>query len=442
MKPATNTSAAARTLSLIVATILALLPFHALLSTWAISNFGHAHLLKSWKELVIVASLPLALWLVAKDSQLRSWLVKSWLIRLMILFGLLNFGLGLYALHDGDVNKTALAYGLLINLRYFGFFIVCLVATKHSNLLAKSWHKLLLLPAAAVVLFGLAQHFLLSPNWLRHFGYGPTTIQPYQTVDANNQYVRIQSTLRGANPLGTYLVVAIPGLITVLNKRRKLLGISLVATFTALFYSYSRSAWIGAGLAIGVLVWLPAGIRAKRWLLLVSALAVVGLGSIYAFRSNQTVQDVFLHTSTNSASAKSSNMIRDAAIKGGLHDVIHQPLGRGTGTARPASFYNKHTPRIAENYYLQIGQEVGVAGLAIFLAIIIMVGRQLWQRKDDPLARVLLASLVGISFVNLVSHAWTDDTLSLLWWGLAGIALAPILRAKAQQNVKTQQKPA
>ena len=38
---------------------------------------------------------------------------------------------------------------------------------------------------------------------------------------------------------------------------------------------------------------------------------------------------------------------------------------------------------------------------------------------------ILFVSLIGISFINLLSHAWADDTLSLLWFGLAGIALAP-----------------
>jgi hypothetical protein len=52
------------------------------------------------------------------------------------------------------------------------------------------------------------------------------------------------------------------------------------------------------------------------------------------------------------------------------------------------------------------------------------------------LARVLLASLAGIIFVNLLSHAWTDDTLAYLWWGLTGIALAPILSERQKANVK------
>jgi hypothetical protein len=29
-----------------------------------------------------------------------------------------------------------------------------------------------------------------------------------------------------------------------------------------------------------------------------------------------------------------------------------------------------------------------------------------------------------LTVVNLLSHAWADDTLTYVWWGLAGIAMA------------------
>jgi hypothetical protein len=54
-----------------------------------------------------------------------------------------------------------------------------------------------------------------------------------------------------------------------------------------------------------------------------------------------------------------------------------------------------------------------------------------------------LASLIGISVINLVSHAWMDDTLSLLWWGLAGIALAPaIIKGKHYEKQTKSEKVA
>jgi O-antigen ligase len=114
-------------------------------------------------------------------------------------------------------------------------------------------------------------------------------------------------------------------------------------------------------------------------------------------------------------------------VKNGLSDLRDHRLGTGPGTAGPASYYNTgHRERIAENYFIQIGQEVGIIGMALFLLINIGVGYLLCVRRDDPLALSLFASLIGLTFVNMLSHAWADDTLAYIWWGLAGIAMVQL----------------
>ena len=104
--------------------------------------------------------------------------------------------------------------------------------------------------------------------------------------------------------------------------------------------------------------------------------------------------------------------------------MLREPLGQGPGTAGPASFRNDNPARISENYFIQIGQEVGILGLLLFVAINIGIARELWVRRDQLLSLVLLTSLAGLTLVNLISHAWADDTLGLIFWGLAGIAIA------------------
>jgi hypothetical protein len=121
-------------------------------------------------------------------------------------------------------------------------------------------------------------------------------------------------------------------------------------------------------------------------------------------------------------------------MKSGLHDVLHQPFGRGPGSAGPASVYNNHPPRIAENYYIQVAQETGWVGLLLFLLINAGVGYLLYVRRRDPLAVMLYGSLIGISFINLLSHAWADDTLAYVWWGLAGVAMVPLPEAQKQRE--------
>lgn len=441
MGPITTYPKLGRFLSIFVAVILVALPFHALFTTWIGSNTGHLDLLRIWKELLVVALLPAVVVLAWRTDQTRRWLVTSWVVRLIGLYVLLNLAMGVWAITHHRVNVVALIYALLINLRFIYFFIICVVVASSDSFLKRHYSKILLIPAAIVIVFGLAQQFLLSYDFLRHFGYGVRTIPAYQTVDSNLDYRRIQSTLRGANPLGAYLVLILPAMAMVLPKRRVLRLSGLVAGLITLFYSYSRSAWMGVGLAFAMLAWFyKKNLRYHRGILVAVALVVAIAVGLYALRSNQTTQDTLLHTSNSSTSVVSSNSARLTAIKNATSDVLHQPLGGGTGTAGPASFRNDHPARIAENYYLQIGQEVGILGMLLFIGINALVGRQLWFQRKDSLSKILLASLVGLTFVNLLSHAWTDDTLAYLWWGLAGIACAPvILESRHKQHGKNNQ---
>ncbi len=431
-------------LSWSIAIILILVPFHALLTTWAGSNFSHLDVWRVWKEILLLAATPLIIWYVWSSKPARQWLKRSWVARLFGVYVLLHLFLGTWALGQHNVNSTALIYALIINLRFIAFFMLCALISLHSDFLKRYWPKILLAPAFLVVAFGLLQKFVLPYDFLGHFGYSPKTIPAYQTVDANLDYRRIQSTLRGANPLGAYLVLIITTLAAVIHSRRvrptdrwvvPSQGVILVAALVALFFSYSRSAEIGLLIALAALLWIsrPRFLR-RWWAVIATGLLIVAAGLILLLRFNQSLQDTLFHTSNASKSAQSSNAQRLQSMKNGLRDVVHQPLGGAPGTAGPASFRNVgHQPRIAENYFLQIGQEVGLLGMGLFMAINFLVGRELWFRRQDNLSKMLLVSLIGLTFVNLVSHAWADDTLAYLWWGLAGVAIAtPAVASKKQ----------
>ncbi|HEY1835410.1 MAG TPA: O-antigen ligase family protein [Candidatus Saccharimonadales bacterium] len=417
----------------VVAVILVLVPFHAFLTIWAASAFGHYTLLRLWKEILLVPIGLVAVWLLWQDRRLRREAGKSWIFRLMAVYVLLQILLGAIALERHQVNRAALGEGLVEDLRLTAIFFVAWVAASRSAWLRMHWQKLVLIPAAIVVAFGLLQAFVLPPNFLSHFGYGSATIRPFELVDQNSRFVRVQSTLRGANPLGAYLVVIVAALAaTFLPKRpvkkfwlKLLLGL---AALFVLYFTYSRSAYFGATLAVFGVGWLSIkSERMRLWLLAAAALLCVLVGgAALLLRHNADFEDTFFHTSQLSHSKHSSNQNRTSALENGVHDVLHQPFGRGPGTAGPASVHNNHPARIAENYFLQIGQEAGWLGLAIFLAINILLAKELWKRRAEPdrLPLVLLVSLAGLTFVNLLSHAWADDTLAYVWWGSVGIALS------------------
>jgi O-antigen ligase len=416
--------------------ILLVMPFHALITVWGASLLGHYTLLRLWKEIFLVFCLLGTLFLVSTDHKIRSHTLTRRLVWLIIVYAAVSFIWGGIAYARHDVSAKALGYGLIVNLRFLAFFLVTWAATLRMARLRVHWQWLALWPAAIVICIGLLQALVLPKDFLRHFGYGPDTILPYETINHNEHFVRIMSTLRGANPLGAYLLIPISLLTIIWLKVKRVwpYGILLAAAFVVLFLTFSRSAWIGALLSVGTVLLLSLRTRRAQQLALVAGgvFLLAALITALVFHNNTRFQNFVLHTQTNSAVKHSSNEGHASAFKQGVSDIWNHPLGGGTGTAGPASIYNNHCPaRIAENYFIQIGQETGIIGLGLFLLINAGVGYLLWSRRSHPLALSLFASFIGLTLINLLSHAWTDDTLAYVWWGLAGIAMSPGLNKES-----------
>jgi hypothetical protein len=373
----------------IVLIILALLPFHAFLSVWLSSVVGHYTLLRLWKEILLVVLGVGTLFILLRDQKLLKSLSSSLLVRLITLYIAINIVWGLAAYGLNKVTLKSLGFGLTVNLRFLIFFLIVWIIATKSPLLKMLWLKILLIPAGVVILAGLLQRVVLPYNFLKHFGYNSGTIFPYETINHNISYPRVMSTLRGANPLGAYLILvltAIAALLIKIKARRLLWGIFVASCTLVLIFSYSRSAWIGAILSLLSLVLLSFKNGQIKRILLPTLAVLLAIGGIFAWihHDNPTFENVFLHTQENSTVKTTSDWV----------------------------------------------------GMILFIAINYLVACELWVRKDDILPRILLSSLIGITFVNLLSHAWTDDTLAYLWWGLAGLAIAPIITDRQKAHGK------
>ncbi len=418
--------------------IFVLLPFHAFFTTWAGSTFGHIDIFRIWKEIIIFGLSVGCVALLLQHGKLRKKLFGSGLFLLICLYALLALLRTLYGYYSGVLVIEPLIFGALAGLRYFLFFVVVWAIASKSSLLKRYWAHAVLTPATIVVLFGVLQQTVLDKNFLSHFGYSGQTVPAFQNIDSKSDYVRIQSFLRGPNPLGAYLVFVITFLVDYwygIKRKRLIIGLVGFGAVYVLFNTFSRSAWVGA--LISLFVWVLLTIKSKKVarniLLFACSIVLVVSMTVFAFRNNDYIQNTFFHTDETSQSVQSSNAARTNAIAKGARDVLNHPLGQGLGSAGPASARGAN-PKIAENYYIQVAQETGVFGLVIFIFIIILVGKDLYKKRDQDLARVLLASLAGLVFINFVSHAWMDDTISLLWWGLAGIAVAQSVTIKNNRH--------
>ncbi len=421
--------------------VLVLLPFHAFLTVWASSNFGHYTLFRLWKEFLVLLLGLAVIWLFFIDKEIRGIVFKSKLTLMIFIYVILDCVSGFVAHEKHLVSNKALAYGFLDDLRFFSFFIICWALALKSNRLNKIWAQLIIWPAAVVIMFGLLQMSVLPANILVHFGYGPKTIEPFQTINNNPNYIRILSTLRGSDPLGTYLILPISALAVLLLKYPRRWGWAklsmLVAAVIVLYGSYSRASWIGAviacAIAVGTLISREFIVKHRTYFIAVAAIVVVlGISSVVIFAHSKRFQNVIFHTQTNSVEPISSDQAHLSALKDGLKQMSSHPFGQGPGSSGPASVYNRlRPPHITENYFLEIGEETGWIGMLLFIAINIYLALLLWRNRSSPFALVLFISLIGISFVNLLSLAWNDDTLSYLWWGLAGLSMAstPLIKS-------------
>lgn len=383
--------------------------------------------IKSWKEILILILFVIG-GIIVTRRQLWAELWNDWLLRTVGLFALLHIAL-LFVFYKGAAASFA---GLAIDLRYEAFFILVYIAIKLFPRYRKPMLITVTVGAFIVVCFATLQ-FFLPADILSHIGYSKETIAPYLTVDKNPDYIRVNSTLRGPNPLGAYAGMVL-GLIVAAVVRAKLdfknkkiligtivLGVCSVA---ALWLSYSRSALV-AGIAVVAVVVAVSVMRkfSRRTWIISCAFILAILGGLVAGRDSGFVQNVILHENPNGGSAISSNEGHIESLQYGITQLFQEPLGSGIGSTGSASLFTDK-PVIVENQYLFIAHEAGWLGLLLFLALYGVILTRLWRQRQDWLALGMFASGIGLGLIGLLLPVWVDDTVSIVWWGLAAIALA------------------
>lgn len=410
--------------------ILVLLPFHAFFSTWGGTLFGSLLLWKSWKEIILLLLIPLVLWYCILRPDVAEKLWRSWLNRLIAAYVVLHL---IFAI-TSQASIEAIGAGLLMNLRFLAMFILAqIVLTVDHHWLKPIKHALplwLLFTTIALALMAITQVTLLPPDFLAAFGYDKnTTIAPYVVVDQHPDALRAFATMRGPNTFGAYLLLplAVALVLVVWQRRNILAGLALGLGGAALLFTSSRSAWLGTIVMVVVLaiIIVPRQrlIKIAKWGAIPGLLAIVGF--FWIATTIPSVRLAVFHSRADRTTLTEGSSDKHwQETLNGVQDAAATPLGQGVGTAGPASFYNtKSDPEVAENYFVQIAQEVGIVGLALFIAINAMVAYQLWQRRQHMWPRVLLASFAGLTVVNFFLHGWADDPTSMTWWGIAGLYL-------------------
>ncbi len=408
--------------------VLLLLPLHAFISTWGGTAIGPLEVWKGWKEIALLLVVPTVggYCFLRPDIAKRIW--ARWINKYIVLYLLLNVAFAI----TSEASASAVYAGLLMNLRFFAMFVLAQVvlASGHPwvELAKKYLTPWLLWTMIGLAVLAILQVTLLPHDFLAQFGYNKdVTIAPYILVDQNPDAVRAFATLRGPNELGSYLLLPLALAVWLLaqNRRNWLAWAAFAGGLVALGLSGSRSAWLGAATMFVILAALMVPRhRVMFWVKrLAPPLVLVVAGVLALAATVPTVRLLVFHSSPDDSSlVEGSTADHWQATSDGIKDVIANPFGHGVGAAGPASYYNTgHPARIAENYFVQVAQEIGVLGLILFIIICALLVQQLWKRRQQQWPALLLAGFAGLTVINLFLHGWVDDPTSMTWWAVAGL---------------------
>jgi O-antigen ligase len=208
------------------------------------------------------------------------------------------------------------------------------------------------------------------------------------------------------------------------RKPQIIAAILAVGGLVALWASFSRSAWLAAVIAV-VIVAIPAlynKISRKVWIISVVIIGIIIGGGLTFGSGSSFLSNIILHDNPNGGSSTKSDQGHLSSVQSATSAALHQPLGAGVGSTGSASLLTNH-PLIIENQYLFTAHEAGWLGLILFGCINVWILVRLWKKRSDYVALGVFASGIGLVIIGFLLPVWTDDTVSIIWWGFAALVI-------------------
>lgn len=407
--------------------LLVYMPFHVFLSQSLSLVTGSLDVWKIAKDVVLFFGLGLTVFLVLWTGAYKKNKDYTTFLALGLAYGFLHL---LIWLINKDISTSGAVLGTVYNSRLVCYALLGwgAVLVYPGKVSINRTAKLILMVSTVVCAIGILQH-LLPKDILTHLGYSlERGVKPNFFIDDKPDLPRIMSTLRDPNSLGAYLILPITLLSLAWARRpkaRTLLSGLLLLHVWALFLTFSRSAWLGAMLSVGLaLLWThkeqTKQFTKKYWLFLVVGLVSL-LVLVFALRDQYVIQNVVFHSDENTQMTDSNNLHVDLA-KQGIDGIVDDPEGHGPGTAGLVSIRTKTDVVLTENYFIQIGYEVGIVGLGLFVWLMAFLLHQLWRIKTT-VSTAQIAGFLGITVCSLLLLTWSNEAVSATWWIFAGLAV-------------------
>ena len=450
--------------------LIVLLPFHAFFVTVAtrvMAGPGHAPLgvLALWKEGLLALIVLIAFFeVLLKRLRHRFWVEFDTIDGLIVLLMVIASLIGLR--FDAFLSPRFL-YGF----RYDLLLPLCFMVLRRvpwSPAFKTLAVRLLVVTGVLVAAMGVLM-LLLPISMLQTLGYsdlhslyqsgGP--LAPFQMIGETG-IRRMQSVMSGPNQLGLWLLLPYAAaLATVLSapvgnmrdlwsavRVRPWYAAAFVLLDCAIALTFSRAAWLAAVLAALIVLARSCSraffLRLAAWFV---GMATVATAALFLF-----APQVLLRATSNA-----HHLERPLHA---LRLIRQHPLGLGLGTAGPAtnrlsdtcvqlpegadaSWAKVHPhlcvtvgdtqvqpldrectcPVLPENWYLQMGVELGALGAAFFVLLVALLLYRVWQSEHARLAGTVLSALAGVALAGLVLHSFEDFGVSATLWVLLAALL-------------------
>ncbi len=406
--------------------IILLTPLWGFISTWGGTAIGPLWL---WKSLLDIAIGVLAI--VVVGWSLIDWSRSKEIVRRPIVVAVLLYTLFslLATMIFTQANTQQIAAGLAFGLRYIAVFLIGYVTISLNPLFFwRAWAiKWLGAMALGLGIIGILQVAVIPADFLTQFGYKKgETISPVMVIDENPDAKRAFATTRGPNDYAAWLLIPLGLSLTPIWGKRLRYSIEAV-TLLGIILSGSRSAWIAAALMIGVHVWRQYRVliwqKPRYRLMALGTILLAGIGLVAAMNVPAVRLAIFHSSPTDSHLTEGSTDQHYLATEAGIRRIAANPVGCGLGCAGPGSMYGPE-PKISENHYVQIAEEIGVVGLVAWCGMFGVIWLALYKiTKRSRLAYGLTLSGIGLVAIGMLLHVWADIAVSVTYWGLAGLLL-------------------
>ena len=437
---------------------LFLLAPHVLLMALLLAHVGLppavVKAISAWKEATLGLFLVVALWRLQRSrgyATLPDLLMLAYLtlIAIHLAFSLLQ-----------EISLGTLLYGLRDHLLPFLLYFVGR-SMSLSSVVAHQVYRWILVAALLFSVLGLIEWSVVPTEWhveagisryysemlnLRYSAWHMGLPENYWRPAGDERLRRAVSIYGSSQSFALAFLLLLPasiyGLFTPALRERRLAVLTFVVSMAGLFATITRfTIVIGLGMLAGtVLISSRVARRIATWAL-ASILVVLVVGAVVSPRAQTLISETLLFQD-HSSSTRLQIWAETAEV------IALQPLGHGIAEVGQTALRLSDAGSIAlgiEGQLSKVGVELGLLGLLLYLAILLVLGLYLLmgQRKLSDIYARGLCFTAGMAALGMATNSLTTEwhnSISLVYpaWWLIGSCVSYV-QAHANLHHRTVQ---